>query len=225
MRAFQWTLHSHNRDLENVKQVSLLMSKSLRHGKWSEADVHEGRARRRSSISLDEQGWVPFNELATLVADFLKRKRREEDGHGESSLVLQSKRYHRLLTALFGDSRDKVRFELLIEVEGVVFWDIAAARATQGHSIKVASQTTDLVMSPKTRETLTHACHVTKAENLKSIVGEGLKPGHEVLLEGEGTTSMCHRSLQATSVPGKSLAKGRATRALGNKRSRWSSSA
>ncbi len=71
-----------------------------------------------------------------------------------------------------------------MEVEGVVFWNSAAARATQGHSIKVASQTTDLVMSPKIKETLTCAYHVTKPENLKSILGEGLKPGHELFLEG-----------------------------------------
>ncbi len=89
---------------------------------------------------------MPFNELTTLVADFLKKKYpdREEARHGESFLVLQRKRYHRLLTALFRDRRDTARLELLIELEGAVFWNIAAVRATQGHWIKVASQTTDL---------------------------------------------------------------------------------
>jgi RNA:NAD 2'-phosphotransferase (TPT1/KptA family) len=98
--------------------------------------------------------------------------------------VPPSKRHHRLLTALFSDGRNKARFELLIAVEGVVFWNIAAVRATRGHSIKVASQTTDIVMSPKTREALTRAYHVARAESLKSILGEGLKPGHELFLEG-----------------------------------------
>ncbi len=134
MRVFQWTLHSHVRDFENVKQLSHLMSKWLRRGNWSDADILEGRARRRNCISIDEQGWVPFNELTTLVADFLKKKYpvREEAGHGESFLVLQRKRYHRLLTALVRDSRDTARLELLIEVEGAVFWNIAAAREHSG---------------------------------------------------------------------------------------------
>ncbi len=141
-----------------------------------------------------------------------------EDGHGESFHGLQSKRYHRLLAALFSDMRRKARFELLVEVEGVVVWNI------EGRSIKVASQTTDLVMSPKIKETLMYAYHTTKPENLKSILGEGLKPGHELFEEGGRNAGICHPSRPVANGPEKCWASGCDTRPRGSRSLSWSSS-
>jgi hypothetical protein len=78
-----------------------------------------------------------------------------------------------MLTALFTDVRDKVCFELLIE-DGTATLNIAAAHATQGHAIDVVPRMTDLVISR----------HIAKGENMKGMLGEGLKPGCELFQEG-----------------------------------------
>jgi RNA:NAD 2'-phosphotransferase (TPT1/KptA family) len=110
--------------------------------------------------------------------------RRCWEACGESFTGAQSSRWRKLLAALFSDTRDKARFELLIEVSGTRACTVAAARATQGHTIDVDSETTSLVWSPRLKEARMHAYHATKAENAKGIIGEGLKPGHALFHEG-----------------------------------------
>jgi hypothetical protein len=50
------------------------MSRWLRHGSCYEADVVSGAANRYGHITIDEQPWVPVDELTTLVVDYLKRQ-------------------------------------------------------------------------------------------------------------------------------------------------------
>jgi RNA:NAD 2'-phosphotransferase (TPT1/KptA family) len=99
--------------------------------------------------------------------------------------MIKSRRHNRLLAALFsGSHRDKTRFVLLIDVGDYLFLDIAAIRSNQGHAIPIVTMTTDAWLSQRVRERMMHAYHVTKAENVKSIMGDGLKPGYELVLEG-----------------------------------------